>query len=240
MGTVFSVAVIVVMGLAVAGAFALVVVNRDSPQVIHAAVPVAFGALSALALVFAFGRPAPIEGTFPVIFVLQQADRYPVVIPHRPFPSMTLALFDDAVQANPTLLKDPRFSGFGGGPLFHQFLQRAIVDWLTSTYFGTWRARVERFRMVASGCAHQSRCFANLPRRTDFLRRINTFPSWRTSPLHFARSSRRHTSPAGALPTKFFHWNGVRLTSGQVRFAFTHRRTLKAASFRLRQNSARS
>ena len=147
MGTLF----IALMGLAIAAAFALVVVNRASSEVVNAAVPVAFAALSALGLVFAFARQPTIERIFPVVFVVQQADKYPVVVPDRRFPSGTLALFDQAVQSNPRALDDPRFADFGGGPLFHEFLQKSLVDWISMRHFGTWRMRVDRFSYGSGG-----------------------------------------------------------------------------------------
>jgi hypothetical protein len=128
-------------------AFVLVYVNRASSEVVGAALPVAFAAFSALGLVFAFGNPQPVERSFPVVFVFQQADKYPIVIPDRPFPSLTLGVFDEAVQVNPKLLQDSRFADRSGGPLFHYFLQKALVDWLASNYFNTWRVRVERFEV---------------------------------------------------------------------------------------------
>jgi hypothetical protein len=73
------------MAILIAAAFTLVYMNRASSEVIGAAVPVTFAAFSALALVFAFGRPSPIERTFAVVFFCQNSNPAPIVIPYRPF-----------------------------------------------------------------------------------------------------------------------------------------------------------
>ena len=135
------------MAILIAGALVLVYMNRASSEIVGAALPVAFAAFSALGLVFAFGRPPTIERTFPVVFVIQQADKYPIIVPYRPFPSLALGLFDRAVRANPHLLEDSRFADTGGGPLFHYYLQKVFVDWLASRHAWTWRVRVDRFHI---------------------------------------------------------------------------------------------
>jgi hypothetical protein len=134
-----------VMGLCLLFTFILVYVNRASSEVVGAALPVAFAAMSALGLVFAFGKPAPIERSFPVVFVFQQKDKYPITLPGRPAQFLTIGMFDKAIQANPRLLEDPRFADGNGHQLFHEFLQKAIVNWMRSRYWATWRLRQERF-----------------------------------------------------------------------------------------------
>ena len=96
-----STLIIGVMGVALASAFTLVVLNRESREVVSAALPVSLGAMGAILLVFAYTRPAPISRSFPAVFVIEQSSGYPVSIPDRPFPPQLLALFDRAMQANP-------------------------------------------------------------------------------------------------------------------------------------------
>jgi hypothetical protein len=139
-----------VMALLITAVFVLVYMNRASSEVVGAALPVAFGAVSALALVFAFGKPAPVERTFPVVFIVQKSDQAPMVIPNRPFDNLTLAIFSQAIAANPKLLdNDARFKSLVGGPLYHYYLQKAIINWLSANYWYTWRTRVQRFQAGA-------------------------------------------------------------------------------------------
>jgi hypothetical protein len=157
----------VIMGLLIAAVFVLVYMNRASSEVVGAAFSVAFGAVSALALVFAFGKPTPIERAFPVVFIVQKSDRAPIVIPNRPFDTLTLAMFSQAVSADPTLLeRDARFKDFGGGPLFHHFLQKAIINWLSVNYWNTWRTRVQRFQAAgmeqSSGPSRDAASFSTI------------------------------------------------------------------------------
>lgn len=144
MSTVF----IAFMALTLTGAFILVVLNRASPSVVNAAVPLAFGALSALGLVFAFTRPEPISRVFPVVFVVERASLLPIVIPDRPFGFLSLHLADEMRQLDPKTFEQPKGQDEGFDfivPLFHEFLHKVIVDSLAAKQFGTWRMRTERF-----------------------------------------------------------------------------------------------
>lgn len=139
--------------MALASVFALVVINRESREVVSAALPVSLGAMGAILLVFAYTRPAPISRTFPVVFVVEQASGYPVAIPDRPFPFQSLALFDSAIQANPKAFENVRFRDMGD-PTYHEYLQKLIVDWIAAKHFGAWRLRIERFQ-YGSGSQEQ-------------------------------------------------------------------------------------
>jgi hypothetical protein len=99
-----------------------------------------------LGLVFAFARPEPISRTFPVVFFLQRADKLPIVIPFRPFGSSgtALALPDRLRQKNPGSLEEPPGTNFGD-LVYHDLLQMALIDWISSRHFGTWRVRMTRF-----------------------------------------------------------------------------------------------
>jgi len=142
-----SIVFIALMGLALAAVFALVVLNRASAAVVNAAVPVAFGAISAIGLVFAFARPEPIARAFPIVFVVERASLLPVVIPDRPFPFMSLGLADQMRQIDPTTFEPPpKQEGFDFiVPLYHEYLQKIVVDSIAAKHSGTWRMRTERF-----------------------------------------------------------------------------------------------
>jgi hypothetical protein len=140
-----SAAVALLMLLIVNVAFFLVYLNRASAEVLTAAAPVAAGAFSAILLVFTFAKPAPIERAFPVLVLGRQSDLHPIEIPHRPNPRRFRLLFAQWATENASLLSDPARPDGEASPLYHHLLQRAIVDWMSTRYFGTWRIRSERF-----------------------------------------------------------------------------------------------
>ncbi len=143
MSTVVSVFILLLLAVA----SVLVYLNRASPAVVTQAVPVAFGTLAALILVFAFNRPEPIAKTFGVLFVVEQASRLPVSIPFRPFSEQTLILAAEMQQTAPTTFTPPQGQEEGFDflvPLYHELLQRAFVNTLADKQFGTWRVRTER------------------------------------------------------------------------------------------------
>jgi hypothetical protein len=139
---------LVAFGAAVILIIAAVFLNYQSPQVVNAAAPVAVGVLAALSLVFVFNAPEPIRRVFPVTFFLQRADKYPISIPYRPFPPMSLALFDSAQRANPEAFNFPAGQDTSlDALLYHEFLQKLIVDWIASRHFGTWRMETDLFEL---------------------------------------------------------------------------------------------
>lgn len=145
---VMATVVMVLLGGTFAALFVLVLLNRASPAVVNAAVPVAVGAISAIALVFMFNRPESISRVFRVAFVVERESLLPIVIPHRPFPDMSLALADQMGQIDSTLFVSgadrERFDYIQ--PLYHEFLHKIFVDLLASRQFGTWRVKSERFQ----------------------------------------------------------------------------------------------
>ncbi len=74
---------------------------------------------------------------FPASFCYQVTDLLPVVIPDRPF-SQSLALVDQVRQQNPNVLEEPK-NVQRGGLVYHEFLQKALVEWIAMRHFGTWR-----------------------------------------------------------------------------------------------------
>lgn len=134
-------------GLVLVVACGLVVMNRDSPAVVGAAIPAVIALASALAVVFVFNRPAPISRVFQVVFVVEKASLLPVTMPHRPVPFQSLTLASMMRDLDPTIFDPP--SGQNAFdfvvPLYHEYLQKMMVDDLSSKQFGTWRMKTERF-----------------------------------------------------------------------------------------------
>lgn len=117
----------------------------------------AIGALCALALIFVFNPPQPVEKTFPVAFFHEKSDRLPLSIPHRNFlMEMAFPLFDEAWQANPGAFNPP--SGTDAFifdvKLYEEFLQRLLIDWIASRHGRAWRMEIYR---VNSGSVREER-----------------------------------------------------------------------------------
>src|SRR5262245_41905090 len=143
-----STAIIVFIGLLAFAAGALVWLNRASSVVVNAALPVAIGSFAALSLVFVFNRPAPLSKALSVLFVIENSSRMPVSIRFRPFSNLGLSLAGQVRYAEPKTFDPPagQENGFDFiRELYHQYLQKILIDDLASKQFGTWRTRVERF-----------------------------------------------------------------------------------------------
>jgi hypothetical protein len=142
MGTVFSALTVA----AVLAVLTFVWINRAAQGIVTATIPVAVAAISAIGLVFVFNRPAPISRVFPVLFAIERASLLPIVIPHRPV-WIGLGLADQMRQIEPKTFEfPPDKRGFESLlPLYHEFLQRLIVDTIAGKHSGTWRVRIERF-----------------------------------------------------------------------------------------------
>jgi len=138
------------MGILVLLAFVLVVVNRNSEKIVSAAVPLAFAAFAALALVFAFAREEPITRVFPVNFCYQVQDKLPIVITGRPFPHI-LHLVDQVRQQDPKALDEP-MDIHPGGLVYHELLQKGFIEWIAMRHFANWRMELLRFE---SGVAQE-------------------------------------------------------------------------------------
>jgi hypothetical protein len=96
-----STALVAIIGLILGAAYILIVYNRASVLVVGAALPAATGLFSALVLVFAFNRPAPISRSFSVVFIIEDASLLPIQISDRPFPFQSLGLADEMLQLDP-------------------------------------------------------------------------------------------------------------------------------------------
>jgi hypothetical protein len=142
-----STALVALVGLILALAYTLVVYNRASSTVVGAALPAATGLLSALILVFAFNRPTQITRSFAVDFIVEEASLLPIQIGDRPFPFQSLGLADEMRQLDPKIFDVPS----GGNkldlilPLYHEYLQKVLVDDVAAKQFSSWRTKTERF-----------------------------------------------------------------------------------------------
>src|SRR2546428_4070673 len=127
-----STVLVVLVGLILAAAYILVIYNRSSAAVVGAALPAATGLLSALVLVFAFNRPAPITRSFSVAFLIEEGSFLPIQIADRPFPFQSLGIADEARQSEPKIFEVPTGGDKYGliMPLYHEFLQKVLVDHL--------------------------------------------------------------------------------------------------------------
>jgi len=141
------------MGLLILAAFVLVVINRDSEKIVTAAVPLAFAAFAALALIFAFAREQPITRVFPVSFSYQVADKLPLAIPDRP-DAEQLWFVDQIRQRDPKALEEKPDTQ--GELVYHEFLQKALVDWIATRHSGHWRMELLTFE-AGPGAGTQSR-----------------------------------------------------------------------------------
>jgi hypothetical protein len=147
-------AFIVLIGALLALAFVLVVLNRQSQEVVNAAVPVAVGALAALTLAFSFAQHAPVSQLFPAQLFMQQSDNYPMLVPLRPTSFGTLALFDEAVRSTPVILEGVASPS---DEIYDDFIQAAILDWITAVTdvqnsADECLARAQASRDNAGGC----------------------------------------------------------------------------------------
>lgn len=142
-----SLILISLAGIMLIVAFIFVVMNRASPAVVNAALPAAATLLSALALVFAFNRPAQISRVFPVVFLVEKTSLLPVTIPDRPFPFESLSLAGMMRQIDPKTFDLPSGQNTFDfiTPLYHEYLQKMFIDDLSGKQFGTWRMKTERF-----------------------------------------------------------------------------------------------
>jgi len=134
-------------GVVLVVACGLVVMNRASPVVVGAAIPAVIALASALAVVFVFNRPAPISRVFQAVLVVEKASLLPVMVPHRPFPIESLTLAPMMRQLDSKTFDPPNGQNAFDfiTPLYHEYLQKMIVDDLAGKQFGTWRMKTERF-----------------------------------------------------------------------------------------------
>ncbi len=149
--TVLTIAITAIMAMLILAAFVLVFINRDSEKIVSAAIPLALATFSALALIFAFAREGPMTRIFPVNFLFQVRDKQPIQIGARPYPHQ-LFFFSELRQRNPDALEDAADSRV----IYHEFLQKMLVDWIAMRHFGHWRMEILQFE-AGPGWGTQSR-----------------------------------------------------------------------------------
>jgi hypothetical protein len=136
------------IALVVLGAFLLVVINRESEKIVTAAIPLAVAALVAIVLIFVYAREEPMTRVFPVRFCYQIADKLPVTIPDRPFPVWSLVLVDRIRKQDSKVLEEP--TDGQGTRIYHEFLLKTLVEWMTMRYPVTWRMENLQFEIGGS------------------------------------------------------------------------------------------
>jgi hypothetical protein len=128
--------------LAVVATFYVVLMNRASEKIVSAVIPITVAAIVGIFIaVFIFGGEAPITTRFPVTFFYRAPDNLPLKMPLRRLQEF-LFLVPQLNQQHPELMKDDT----GGETLYHDFLQRAIVEILASRYQSDWEKEIVRFR----------------------------------------------------------------------------------------------
>ena len=137
-------ALILLVALITATVFAFYVVwmNRESEKIITAVVPISVAALIDVFLsVFLFGGEPVVIARFPTVFLYRISDLQPLAPPDRP---LLNSLFDVPTLAakHPELAKDKE----SGATLYHELLQKAIVDKLAFTFPHSWEVDIADFK----------------------------------------------------------------------------------------------
>ena len=153
---------VILVGFLFLVTFVLVVINRDSEKVVTAAIPLAFAAFSALLSILAFARQESISRVFPVSFSFQVADKVPMDIRYRPMLVQLHFFFDEILKRNPKALEEQ--SDERGVLVYHEFLQKVLVDWIASRHFKHWRMELLTFEGPGSGTEER---FEALPDAKD-------------------------------------------------------------------------
>ena len=137
-------ALVVLVALIAATVFAFYVVwmNRESEKIITAVVPISVAALIGVFLsVFLFGGEPAVTARFPTVFLYRVSDLQPLAPPDRP---LLNSLFEvpTLVAKHPELAKDKE----SGAALYHELLQKAIVDKLAFTFPHSWEVDIADFK----------------------------------------------------------------------------------------------
>jgi len=144
-----AVIILSVSGLMTAYAFYLVWMNRASEKILSAIFPVAVAALTGIILaVFVFGGEPATTTVFPSSFQYRLPSKMPLqlsmVLMNRRF-SQTLFAPGMLFKVHPEFFSDPADSE--GQSLYHQLLQREIIDWMGLTYSGSWQVEMLQFEL---------------------------------------------------------------------------------------------
>jgi hypothetical protein len=130
-------------------AFVLVLLNRASEKILTAVIPIAVAGLVAIYLaVFVFGGEPTVTVVFPTSFLYQADTKMPANLPHlllwRRFSPMSF-LPEQLYSQHPEYFADTADSD--GSNIYHDLLQRAILDWMAQRYSGTWQVEVTQFEL---------------------------------------------------------------------------------------------
>jgi hypothetical protein len=116
--------------------------NRESEKIITAVVPISVAALIGVFLsVFLFGGEPAVTARFPTVFLYRVSDLQPLAPPDRP---LLNSLFEVPTLAakHPELARDKE----SGATLYHELLQKAIVDKLAFTFSHSWEVDIAEFK----------------------------------------------------------------------------------------------
>jgi len=134
--------VLIVLIVATGLAFYVVWMNRESEKIVTAVVPISVAALIGVFLsVFLFGGEPAVTARFPTVFLYRVSDLQPLAPPDRP---LLNSLFEVPTLAakQPELAKDKE----SGAALYHELLQKAIIDKLASTFPHSWEVDIADFK----------------------------------------------------------------------------------------------
>jgi len=132
--------------------------NRDSEKVVttlYLGVSALFGVLLAISV---FGSEPPIRKVFSAPIFIDAKTRLPFEgLPYSVLPWLPAIQARDKLTADPDLIPAETTDPFAH-TLYHQLLQRAIVDWLEEKYPKTWKVDVYPMNLGdLSGYTFQSR-----------------------------------------------------------------------------------
>lgn len=142
-----TVIVTIAFGLVTVAAFVLVLLNRASEKILTAVIPIAVAGLVAIYLaVFVFGGEPTTIIVFPASFLYQTETKMPANLPHLlVWRRFSPALFLPAQLSK----KHPEDFNDTDPPdrvnLYHDLLQRAILDWMSQRYRATWQVEITQF-----------------------------------------------------------------------------------------------
>jgi hypothetical protein len=129
--------------------------NRASEKIITSTVPIAIAAIVGILLAgLVFGGEEDFEAVFPVCFMIDRKTKLEISpFAFNPFRSRSVLATSNAVAE----LKEERpelfpvnLNNFSRN-IYQHWLQRAFVDFLSTLYQGTWKARAIRFDIGSIG-----------------------------------------------------------------------------------------
>lgn len=140
-------------GILTIGAFVIVLLNRASEKILSAVIPITVAGLVGIFLsVFVFGGRPKVEVVFPSSVQYAVKTKMPANQPwalswrrYHYGRFLPPKLF----SKHPEYFSDPADSA--GDSLYHHWLQRAIVDWLSERYGNSWQVESTFFELPTGG-----------------------------------------------------------------------------------------